>query len=143
MYRKTRFRPKKPIRSFRDLEVYQRTFDASVEVMKKIVPNMQNKEYPLRDQLIDCCLGIPNLIAEAHGKRFDEEKESLGLLDEAMTQCNKMVVYLEQVRDIFSDEVDRVVIEEIIKKYVYARKKILNLYKAWKKFQEESADKKE
>mgnify|MGYP001586247704 FL=1 len=119
------------------MEVYQITFNASVDVMKKIIPSMQGKEYPLMAQLIECCLLIPNLIAEAHGRRFGEEKASLKLLDESMTYCNKMIVYLEQVRDIFSDEVNKVVIEEIIKKYITARSKIFNLFKAWKKFQED------
>jgi len=29
---------KKPIRSFRDLDVYQRTYAAAIEVMAKIIP---------------------------------------------------------------------------------------------------------
>lgn len=133
-FSKTRFYPKRPIRSFRDLEVYQRTFRNSVDVIKKIVPAMQGKEYPLRDQIIDCCLIIPNLVAESHGRRFDEKEKSYKLLEEAMTQCNKMVVYLEQARDIFS-EIDKAVVEELIKNYILTRTKIFNLLKAWKKYQ--------
>ena len=33
-----RFRPKRPIRSFRDLGIYQTTEQISVEIMKKLVP---------------------------------------------------------------------------------------------------------
>ncbi|MFH1321321.1 MAG: hypothetical protein ABII90_11820 [Bacteroidota bacterium] len=75
------------------------------------------------------------------------------LLEEVLFLCNKVVVYLEQVRDIYSIQKvasgdptvqekqkqfpDRVLIDEIIKKYFYARPKILNFYKAWKRFDEE------
>ena len=58
-----------------------------------------------------------------------------------MTGCNKMVVYLEQVRDIYSDKVEKVLIEELIRKYIYNRRKIFNLYKAWKRFMEQDKSK--
>ena len=95
------------------------------------------------------------------------------LLEEVLFLCNKVVVYLEQARDIYGAEraapmptlppavadnvpasaapgggaakintsgnagIDKVVVEEIIKKYFYARQKVFNFYKAWKKFQAE------
>ncbi|MBI4174640.1 MAG: four helix bundle protein [Candidatus Aenigmarchaeota archaeon] len=132
----TGFYPKRPVRSFRDLEVYQKTSQASADVMRKITPKITGK-YPMADRMSQCLLTIPNLIAEAHSRRFEDEKAGLKLLDESMAECNKMVVYLEQVRDIYGGEVDRSVCEELIKTYIYSREKIFRLYKAWKKFQEE------
>lgn len=133
---RARFYPKNPVRSFHDLEVYQKTSQASTDVMKKIMPKISEK-YPMAGKMVSCTLSIPNLIAEAHSRRFEDEKGGLKLLDESMAECNKMVVYLEQVRDIYGGEVDRNVCEELIKTYIYAREKIFRLYKAWKNFQEE------
>ena len=140
-YQKTSFYKKSPIRSFRDLEIYQKTFSASVEVMKKIIPKMQGRELPLRDQIIDCSLLIPNLIAEAYSRRFDNKEASYKLMEESMVKCNNMVVYLEQARDIFDEDVSKVVVEELTKEYMRTRTKMLNLVKAWKRFEEK--DKKE
>lgn len=135
-FRRTGFYPKRPVRSFRDLEVYQKTSQASADVMRKITPKIAGK-YPMTDKMSQCLLTIPNLIAEAHSRRFEDEKTGLKLLDESMAECNKMVVYLEQVRDIYDSEVDRGVCEELIKIYIYSREKIFRLYKSWKRFQEE------
>ncbi|MCD6429162.1 four helix bundle protein [bacterium] len=135
-YKKSRFRPRRPVRSFRDLEVYQKALEGAVMVAKKILPIIKENNYPLEEDMIKCSLEIPRLIAEAHSMRFDDKKSSLNLLDKAMAGCNKMVVYLEQVRDIYSDKVERVVIEELIRKYIGNRKKIFHLFKAWKRFME-------
>lgn len=140
-HRKSRFRPRKPVRSFRDLVVYQKALEGGVVVTKKILPLLKEVDYPFKDEMVECSLEIPRLIAEAHSSRFETGKfSSLALLNKAMTGCNKMVVYLEQVRDIYSDEVDRVMVEELIRKYSYNRRKIFNLYKAWKRFMEKDKE---
>ena len=160
-----RFVPKRPIRSFMDLGIYQATEKISVEIVKRIVP-MIPEESPLKKDLTDCCMKIPHFIAEAHSRRFDDKPKSMKLLEETLFLCNKVVVYLEQARDIYGAEpknaatagagtvpatagsnvgsgtggnvgIDKVVVEEIIKKYFYARQKVFNFYKAWKKFQAE------
>lgn len=134
-YKKSAFRVKKPIRSFRDLEVYQRAQEAATEIMAKIVPLMGEGNLPIKDKLIDCCLKIPESIASAHSHRF-ETGEELKFLDHALEGCNRVVVYLEQARDIFIKEIEgRAVCEDLIKRYILTRRKIFNLYKAWKKFE--------
>jgi len=126
MYRKTSF---KRIRTFRDLEVYQKALEAAVLTTKNILPEI--KEYILQDDMIKCSLDIPNNIAKAHSYRFS--KKGLELLDKAMSQSNQMVVYLEQIRDIYG--IEKVLIEEVIRRYIYNRRKIFNLYNAWKKYE--------
>jgi len=133
-YRKSAFRVRKPVRSFRDLEVYQRTAEYATEVMTKVLPLLGDANSPIKDKLINCCLNIPELIASAHSRRF-EKGEELKLLDDALEACNKVVVYLEQARDIFVKGLDeRATCEDLIKRYILIRRKIFNLYKAWKKF---------
>jgi len=134
-YRKSAFRVKKPIRSFRDLEVYQRTLEYATEIMTKVVPLLGDGNSPVKEKLIDCCLKIPEVIASAHSRRF-EAKDELKPLDEAMEGCNRAVVYLEQARDIFLKDLDgRAVCDDLIKRYILIRRKVFNLYKAWKKFE--------
>lgn len=132
-YKKTRFRVKKPIRSFRDLEVYQRTARLATEIYSKIIPVLEGKSCPVKDKLTEIALFIPSSIAAAHSRRF-EGKEELKIMEEILEACNKAVVYLEQIRDIFAQELDRALCEDLIKRYIYSRRKIFNLYKAWVRF---------
>ena len=140
-YRKTSFRVKRPIRSFRDLEVYQRTARSSVRIMKEVLPLLEGKgrPCPVKDKLVDCALEIPRMIGKAHSKRFDEREVSLGLLEDVMSLCNDAVVYLEQMRDIYADDVDAALFNDIVKEYFFSRRKIFNLRKAWIKMDAEYA----
>lgn len=133
-YKKTKFQVRKPIRSFRDLEVYQRTSKLATEVMIKIIPALEGKDCPVKDRLVSSCLDIPTSLAVAHSRRF-EKGDELKIMETIMEECNKVIVYLEQIRDIFIQDIDRVLCEDIIKRYTYARRKILNLYRAWQRFQ--------
>jgi len=135
----SRFRQKRPIRSFRDLEVYQKTAEIFVEIMKKIVP-MLPQDATLKSELIDVSMRIPHFIAEAHSRRFDDKEKSLKLIEEVLFLCNKVIVFIEQVRDVYTEQLDKVVCNEIIKKYTRTRQKIFNLYKSWKKFMMEDKD---
>jgi len=160
---RSKFKRRRPIRSFRDLGIYQTTEKISVEIMKNIIPRIP-EESPLKKDLADCCMKIPHFIAEAHSRRFDDKEKAMKLLEEVLFLCNKAVVYLEQVRDIYSVEkgedkekmsgnkakeqslsdspnISKIVIDEIIKKYFYARPKIFNFYKAWKRFKKEDTKK--
>ncbi len=134
-YKKSAFRIKKPIRSFRDLEVYQRANEAATEIITKIIPLLGEGNSPIKDKLVECCLKIPESIAVAHSRRFEKGDEA-GFLEDALEGCNKAVVYLEQARDIYIKDIEgRAVCEDLIKRYILERRKIFNLYKAWQKFE--------
>lgn len=151
--------PKKPVKTFQDLEVYQRALETSVAVsgiaatfgrqepktkknkkssLAKAPENNINWETCAREMIfknmLPCALGLPHLIAEAHSWRFGNQKECLVLLEKVMLNCNKMVVYLEQVRDICDTSVEHEQFEELIKKYLYNRRKVLNLQRSWQKY---------
>ena len=103
--------------------------------MTKVMLFLGDGNSPIREKLVDCCLKIPESIATAHSHRF-ETGEELKFLEDALEGCNKAVVYLEQVRDIFIKEIEgRALCDDLIKRYILVRRKIFNLYKAWKKFQ--------
>jgi hypothetical protein len=145
------FFPKKPVKSFQDLEVYQRSLEANVFVVnalcagfyKNAVRSIKSKklskemfdaqEIIIKTLLNRACL-IPHLIAEAHSFRFGAQKECLILLEKVMLNCNKMVVYLDQARDICQTDSDTEQFEELQKKYLFIRRKVLNLQRSWQKY---------
>lgn len=166
--------PKRPVKSFLDLEVYQTALATAVFITRYIIErpspdiaissekmslkDTKNKKHnrdeeEKRDQLsisdnvgsgtakslifhnmLPCALGLPHLIAEAHSYRFGNQPECLQLLEKAMLHCNKMVVYLEETRDIIETSVEWEKFDETIKKYQYLRRKLLNLQRSWKKY---------
>lgn len=146
------YKPKKIVRSFRDLEVYQTTLGASVIVVKDIRPKLAKLKYLLIAGLTDCAMTIPLLISEAHSIRFGDHKQGLLLLERAMAGCNKMVVYLEQAKGIYRPAPDIVLpsggksrrtcltsndadlIDDLVGRYANVRTKIFHLEKAWSKW---------
>ncbi len=93
------FYPKKPMRSFRDLEVYAKTLACAVTItssIKNAIP-----DFFALEGMMQCALSIPLLIAEAHSMRFADKGGGIALLERAMAGCNKMVVYLEEAVGIY------------------------------------------
>jgi len=166
------YTPKKPVKNFTDLEVYQKALEGSVFVAneamnfweasrpraevakadvkrshKSLSPKpkqtqntdsqkfcMDELESTIIKTMCITALSIPHLIAESHSKRFGESTECLKILDEVMLRCNKMVVYLEQTRDICAVGIETERFKEEIDKYFYIRRKVLNLQRVWRKY---------
>ena len=131
----TRF--KRPIRSYKDLEIYQKSSEIFVDVMKKIIPVLPQDDTNIKKEITEVCMKILHLIAEAHSRRFDDKERSLKIIEEVLFLCNKAAVYIEQARDVYSEQLDKVVCNEIIKRYSWVRQKVFNFYKALKKFEQE------
>ena len=128
------FAVKKPVHSFRDLEVYQRTMEASVVVAKNLKTKLNQLKYSMADNMTQCSMSIPLFLGEAHSIRFGDHARAFLLLEKAMADCNKMIIYLEQARGIYGSKLDFDLIEDLIKKYAETRTKIFRLEKAWQKF---------
>lgn len=131
-----KFTPKKPIRSFRDLEVYQKTLECAVLFSKEIKPKLSKLNYDLLDGMTNCALSIPLYIAEAHGLRFSDFKLAVSTLEKAMLGCNKMVVYLEQVKGIYGKELSSDLLDDLAGRYMTVRGKMWRLEKSWQKFRQ-------
>lgn len=125
---------KKRITSFRDLEVYQNTYRACIEVMTKIVPKLpESEKYDLKNQLARSSKAIPRLIAEGYAKKH----QRLGFqkyLDDAMAECNETVVSLSQSRDIYGHLIDISLCYSLIDIYDKSGRQLYNLATAWSKF---------
>ncbi len=125
-------RQKTPIRSFRDLEVYQNTYEASILVMTKIVPKLPDSEkYDLKDQLSRSCKAPPRLIAEGYAKKH-QKAGFQKYIDDAMAECNETIVSLEHVKDIYKIEVD--LCNQLIDIYDKSARQLFKLGVAWDKF---------
>ena len=122
----------KPIRSFRDLDVYNITYKAMLLVMKQIILKLPESErYDLKNQLSRSVKAIPRLIAEGYAKRH-QKAGFQKYLDDAMGECNEMIVSLEQSRDIYN--VDKDLIEDLVDRYDKSGRQLYNLSRSWTNF---------
>ncbi len=119
--------PKRPIKSFLDLEVYQKLSAISVVIAKKIKD----------EKIVDLALDLPVKIATAHSLRFSNFDRAVQTLEEVMLNCNLLIVYLEQYRDIDNKDTETEFFEENIKSLLSTRFKIMHLQMSWKKFQKD------
>ena len=125
---------KNQIRSFRDLEVYQNSYSASVEVINKIVPNLPKfKQDDLADQIRRSAKAIPRLIAEGYSKKH-QKKGFQRYLDDALAESNEMVVSLSHTRDLYSNHVDPKLCEKLIDIYDKSSRQLYKLSIAWRDF---------
>ncbi|MBI5220372.1 MAG: hypothetical protein HY978_00860 [Candidatus Liptonbacteria bacterium] len=132
------FTPRAPVKTFRDLEVYQKTMEASVLIMKNLKAKLARLGFPFAEQFTNGAMAIPLFIAEAHSVRFADNHSGKILLERSMAGCNKMVVYLEQIRGMYGSRLaDEGLVEDLIKRYSDVRTKIFHLEKSWEKFQRE------
>lgn len=117
--------PKRPVKSFQDLEVYQKLLAASVAVAKRSAADIPGVELLLK---------LPLLIAEAHSLRFSEPETAIRKLERVMLGCNQAVVYLEQYRDIKNKDIESDFFAEQIKTLLATRGQVMRLQFSWKKF---------
>jgi len=122
----------KPIRSFRDLEVYRNTYNAMILVMRGVIPKLPiSEKYDLRNQISRSCKAIPRLIAEGYAKRH-QRAGFQKYLDDAMGECNETIVSLEQCRDIY--QMNSGSINKLVDVYDKSSRQLYKLSTAWTKF---------
>lgn len=125
---------KKRITSFRDLEVYQNTYRAMLIVMKEIASKLPDSErYDLRDQLSRAYKAIPRLIAEGYAKRH-QKAGFQKYIDDAMGECNEMVVSISECRDIYPTYVSIERCDELVDLYDKSGRQLYKLGNSWTKF---------
>ena len=126
--------PKKTVRKFTDLEVYQKTLDASVILLKDILPKLEKLEFSFAEQMVGCAVSIPLWLSQAHSMRFYDHEKTIGILEQAMAGCNKMVVYLDQIKGVYGKKLDGDLINDLSGRYADVRTKIFRLEKSWQKW---------
>lgn len=138
--------PKRPIRSFQDLEVYQKALGVGAVIAKRITEDfavvktkdqnslISEKRQIIAGRLIDRALSLSYLIAYAHSIRFTPGVMALNKLEETMLNSNLTIVSLEQYRDICNNGIEVEFFDEQIKNLHLIRHKVLYLQRSWKKF---------
>ena len=132
--------PKRPVKSFQDLEVYQKLLAVSVAITKRVKSEKVTAMAP----------DLPVKVATAHSLRFGDQTRAIQALEEVMLNCNILVVYLEQYRDLKQENKrlknqdnsgsgTDIFFEEQIKNLLSTRMKILHLQRSWQKFAKEYA----
>ena len=132
--------PKRPVKSFQDLEVYQKLLAVSVAITKRVKS----------EKVTAMALDLPVQVATAHSLRFGDQTRAIQALEEVMLHCNILVVYLEQYRDLKQENKrlknqdnsgsgTDIFFEEQIKNLLSTRMKILHLQRSWQKFAKEYA----
>ncbi len=122
----------KKIRSFTDLDVYQSTYKASLDVLTKIVPKLPKSErLDLADQLRRSAKAIPRLIAEGYAKRH-QKRAFQKYLDDAAGESNETIVSLSHVRDVY--KIESKLVTELIDIYDKASRQLYNLSVVWQSF---------
>ena len=125
---------KKKIKSYKDLEVYERSYNACLVVMKEIVPRLPDSEkYDLKDQLSRSSKAIPRLIAEGFAKKH-QRAGFQKYLDDAMAESNESQVSVCQAKDIYPNYVDATICDHMISEYDIISKQAFRLLEAWSKF---------
>ena len=129
------------ITSFKDLEVYKRSYASCLIVMTKIIPMLPVIEkYDLVSQLSRSSKAVPRLIAEGYAKKH-QKKGFQKYLDDALAESNETEVSLSQCRDIYPDNIDIPLCNSLIKDYEIISKQIFRLRQTWHNFTD-YADKK-
>jgi len=125
---------KKVIKSFQDLEVYQRIYKAMLVILREIVPKLPDEEkYDLKDQLRRCCKSAPALVAEGFAKRY-QQRNWKKYLEDAMGECNEMIHHLSVCRDIYDKYVHPKLCQQLIETYDIANRQLYRLHESWKDF---------
>lgn len=127
---------KKVIKSFRDLLVYQSSYEGMLIIMKKVIPLLpQNEKFDLVDQISRSCKAIPRLIAEGYAKRH-QKTGFQKYIDDSMAECNETIVSLEQCKDLY--DVDEVLISSLITFYDRVGRQLYRLSQAWTSFKRQT-----
>jgi len=122
------------IKSYTDLDVYQRSYKLSVIICTKVVIKLPKEEkFDLVDQIRRSCKAIPRLIAEGFGKRH-QKKGFQKYIDDAISENNETIVSLCHAKDIYFNQINPQSVQKLIKEYEIVGKQLFRLKQTWDKF---------
>ena len=116
------------ITSYRDLEVYKRSYELALEIHKKSQGFPRHEQYELGSQLRRAATSIPLNIAEGFGRK-GTEKDFKYFLRIGLGSCNEVMVLLEMIRDLGYIEKENY--EELNEKYDHVTRQIYRLIEKW------------
>lgn len=130
----------KPIRGFKDLDVYQNSYIAMLAVHRQILPLLPPEEkFDLRNQLSRSTKAVPRLIGEGYAKKH-QRSGFQKYLDDAHTESNETIVGLEQCKDLYNIQPE--LCNQLSDSYDKISRQIFRLAEAWDNFHTRSKNSK-
>lgn len=124
------YRVRSPIKSFRDLEVYQKTIQLADEITHLEFIKSEQDIIEIK-QIAE---KIPKLIAEAYGDRYDSKELAHEKITEAITLITNAITKIDLLREKFSENREsKEVLDKLLIRYQTQKRKVLNLRKAWER----------
>jgi len=127
-----KFRIRTPVRTFRDLEVYQESTKLAAQIFNFKIPGKYKKELLEEIQnLKQMGKIVPKLIVESYNDKFNDFKIADRKLELAAQTINLIITKLDFLSAFVEDAEFRNLLSDILKKYQRVKFKIINLKKAW------------
>jgi len=119
------------IQSFKDLKVYQESYELAVLINRSILRLPNSEKYDLVDQMRRASKSIPANIAEGYAKRLSEKEFKRYLLS-ATGSCNEMFVHISFAKDLGFWKPE--FCEDLLKRYDIVGKQLTRLWQNWKTY---------
>ncbi len=120
------------IKTFYDLEIYQRSYKAALELHRLSKAFPKDEQYGLTNQIRRASRSIPANIAEGFSKHHKSNAEFKRFLNIAIGSCNEMIVWIDFSYDLaYIDEVTSL---KLKKEYEELGKMMFKLAENWKSF---------
>ena len=127
-----RFRVRTPVRTFRDLEVYQESTKLAAQIFNLKLPARYKEEVAEEiKNLKQMAKVVPKLIVESYNDKFNDFKAADKKLEIAAQTINLIIAKLDFLSAFIEDAEFRNLLSDILKKYQRNKFKIINLKKAW------------
>jgi four helix bundle protein len=100
-------------------------------VMTEILPKLPNEEkFGLVNQMRRACKAPLAIIAEGYAKK-NYRKDWIKYINDAIGECNEMIVHLTCCKDLYSNFADTSLLENLIKEYDISGKQLFRLGESW------------
>ena len=117
------------VRSFRDLEVYQKAYRLSLDVHKATLGFPKMEQYALADQMRRGSKSICANVAEGFAKQRASAAEFRRYLMIAVGSSDEMKVWLDYSRDL--DYLDAAIVEQWQAEYARISRMLHGLMESW------------
>ncbi len=117
------------IQSYKDLEVYRRSYQAALELHQMTLEFPRHEMYELGSQLRRAATSIPLNIAEGYGRK-SSPAEFKHFLRNAFGSCNEVKVLLEMIKDL--GYLEETIFEYTYDTYDHIGRQLYRLIESWK-----------
>lgn len=129
-----KFRVKSPVKTFRDLEVYQQTTKLSAEIFVLKIPTKYRNNKDVKNEIVklkEMSKMIPRLIVESYSDKFTDLELASKKMEKSAYVVNMVVAKLDFLNALIDSKKLNEDMLDILKRYQKIKMRIINLKKAW------------